>query len=183
MDKSALEVIKKYWYTAPVDVYAIIRALNIELVFPNLLESMGQLSGYIEKSDGRYRIGVNGSDHEVRQRFTAAHELGHFIYHRHLIDAGVDDDRLYRSMPGGKYYNTNIGDSQERQANQFAANLLMPTHLLKDLKNRGFNLPADLAAELNVSKPAMRIRLGLPPDPAATDPHEEIKDGRVGTGR
>lgn len=163
MDKSSpLNVIKSYWNTAPVDVFAIIRELGIELGFfkPRTVD-LARLSGYIESSTAGYRIGINAADHLVRQRFTAAHELAHYIYHRPLIGDGVDDDRAYRSTPGGIYYNEKIGRVQETQANQFAANLLMPSHLIKELKHKGFFEPDALAEKLFVSKPAMRIRLGL----------------------
>lgn len=169
MDSSALNVVKKYWYTAPVDVYAAIREVGVELVFLQMSDDYSQLSGYIESAGDNFRIAVNASDHEVRQRFTAAHELGHYMFHRSLIGEGVDDNRLYRSERGGKYYNTKIGRQHDIQANQFAANLLMPSHLVAKLKLQGTTTPEQLAAALKVSRPAMRIRLGLSPEPEPAD--------------
>ena len=165
MDKSALNIIAYYQEQAPVDVFAIIEELGIELDVYPFGKDLSGLAGYIENDEGLFTIGVNAFDHLVRQRFTAAHELGHYLYHRSLIGDGVDDTRAYRSLPGGKFSNSNIRPMHERQANQFAANLLMPKRLISRLKRRGLRTPAQLANALQVSRPAMRIQLGLPPEP------------------
>ncbi len=157
MDKSAIKVIEQYWNTAPVDVFSIIKDMG--LVFERF-PMEDNLSGYIQNTGSGYTIAVNSNHYLVRQRFTAAHELGHYIYHRHLIGDGVDDNRAYRSAEGGKFYNTLIGPRQETQANQFAANLLMPQHLIAALKKQGHRDPDLLAEMLAVSKPAIRIHLG-----------------------
>lgn len=174
MDKlSPLSVVKNFWYTAPVDVFAIVRALEIDIDFFNpRTANLAQLSGYIESISSGYSIGINAADHPVRQRFTVAHELGHYIYHRPLIGEGVDDNRVYRSTEGGIYHNVNIGRIQETQANQFAANLLMPSHLINELKHEGVLAPDALAEKLFVSKPAMRIRLGLSSTGYVLEPEE-----------
>ena len=44
-----------------------------------------------------YRIVVNSGHNRVRRRFTAAHELGHYVYHRDLIGDGIYDDAAYRT--------------------------------------------------------------------------------------
>ncbi len=60
-----------------------------------------------------------------------------------------------------------MGDEQEREANQFAANLLMPEHILRERiaefrlpvgQPRGY-LASRLASEFLVSKEAMNFRL------------------------
>lgn len=158
------DIIKKYWDDAPVDVFEIIRQAGLKLEFQPV---ENDLSGWVEKEGpGEYSIGVNARHSPARQRFTAAHELGHLIYHRDLIGRGVDDNRLYRSERGGKFYNTNITSSHETQANRFAANLLMPQHLIdrlyKSAEPGQKPTPKDYADFLGVSEDAMRIRLNLP---------------------
>jgi Zn-dependent peptidase ImmA (M78 family) len=112
-------------------------------------------SGLLIRKDGHALIGVNSSEAPVRQRFTVAHELGHFFLHREK-DAFID----YRDNKKGV-----MRTPREKQANVFAAALLMPRALLlKDLRaiaREGF---ADddviaLARRYDVSEEAMRIRL------------------------
>lgn len=155
------QLVNRFRESAPVDVEALAEALGIE-VHSAFLEQ--DISGMLErdKSDDQYRITINALDPQTRQRFTLAHELGHYMLHRHLIGDGVDDDRAYRSTAKGKYHNTAIGPRQETEANKFAANVLMPFELIKALKAKGIETPEDLARELGVSEHAMYIRLGRP---------------------
>lgn len=139
----------------PIDVYGLIQALEIERIERSLDEG---ISGTIEReSNGKYLIFINCRDSETRKRFTAAHELGHYVYHREHIDKQrIADNRLYRSTNASKY-NTDIGLPEEAHANQFAANLLMPIEQIHKFKEEGLN--ADKMAEkFNVSKAAMKIR-------------------------
>lgn len=112
-------------------------------------------SGLLIRKDGSALIGVNSNEAAVRQRFTIAHELGHFFLHPQK-DTFVD-------------YRDNKKDvmrtPRERQANMFAAALLMPRGLLeKDFRSfakKGFTeFELQLLAEkYQVSEDAMRIRL------------------------
>ena len=150
-------------YSAPVDVEAIIRRIGIGLSKAYLNK---EIAGMIERTrDNKYHISVNVNDPLTRQRFTMAHELGHYIYHKNLIGEGIDDDKMYRSTEVGKYHNTYIGKHEETQANRFAANLLMPYSLIENLKGQGFENPHQLAEKLIVSPHAMHIRLGVPYEP------------------
>jgi hypothetical protein len=99
-----------------------------------------------------------------RRRFTAAHELGHFILHRDRMgrwiadtNASVVEDR----DPDGI-------SEMERQANRFAAELLMPAEVCRaraeEFRTTFKTCPRTpfayhLAAELLVSPLAMRTRL------------------------
>ncbi|HTT83379.1 MAG TPA: ImmA/IrrE family metallo-endopeptidase [Rhizomicrobium sp.] len=165
-----LAVVKKYWNTAPVDVYAIARELGLELNFIPLPQNV---SGQIRRKDGgKFAIDVNSRHSTTRQRFTVAHELGHYIYHRELLGKGVGDTLAFRSE-GTPLPNPHITVTHERQANSFAANLLMPNHLIEKLKAQGFTSPVQLAEQLGVSEEAMRIRLGLAPTRSLFDREDE----------
>lgn len=61
-------------------------------------------------------IAYNGAKHSHRQRFTVAHEIGHLLM-GHTREAPMD---LYSDKP------------ENIEANQFAAELLMPLHMLKN---------------------------------------------------
>ncbi|MEA3009921.1 MAG: hypothetical protein QOJ91_1613 [Sphingomonadales bacterium] len=149
-----MKVIERHWNSSPVPIEAIIQEIGLKLDREVLDEN---ISGFIERqADGGYRIVVNAFHSDTRQRFTAAHELGHYIYHREFLGEGVGDNRAYRAE-GPARPNPNIRPLHERQANSFAANVLMPRHRLTDV---GAQATAALAQQFKVSPEAMRIRLG-----------------------
>lgn len=90
-----------------------------------------------------------------------AHELGHYVFHLHLIGSGVDDNRAYRSTGSGGYFNRNIAAREESEANRFAASVLMPEDLIQRLREK--NTAEKMAKMFQVSTQAINIRLsGLP---------------------
>ena len=133
-----------------------------------------QVSGALVIKDGGKHILVNSSHHRNRQRFTIAHEIGHLSLHTSDVDLLVDQlfvdtqMRVYQRV-GGSDSAAYQGESstttpeQEREANQFAAALLMPEQLLRERVDQ--NMLADehdvsiLAKEFGVSEQAMYIRL------------------------
>ena len=154
-------VINRYRETLPVNVQGLCEELGIK-VHKAFLDP--EISGMIEsKGSGKFMVSVNASDHTNRQRFTMAHELGHYMLHRSLIGDGIDDDRAYRSTNKGKYHNTNIGPREETEANKFAADVLMPWALVKECKESYIGDPdklsSTLASQFGVSRQAMEIRL------------------------
>ena len=148
-----IQVIARHWDSTPVPIDAIIADMGLPLSYNALGDD---ISGYIERANGSYKIVVNSAHARTRQRFTAAHELGHYIYHRDLLGEGVGDNRAYRSE-GTDLPNPNIRPIHERQANSFAANVLMPRHRLSNVLGQ---TTAALAQQFGVSQEAMRIRLG-----------------------
>jgi len=119
------------------------------------------ISGLIKRDsefggDSGYAIFVNKSHPPVRRRFTIAHEIAHFVLHKSEIDdEDIVDDGLYRS---------GLSNEIEKQANEYAAQILMPQNLInKYFEELGGNVD-QLAQKFWVSKLAMTIRLNLPPD-------------------
>lgn len=159
---NVLEIVRKYTQTAPVDVEAIAEELGIDVVRDYLGSGV---SGKIQRdATGRYTIVVNAQEAPVRQRFTIAHEIAHYLYHRDLIGDGVSDSPAYRAPDEKVYETTPLERRHETQANQFAANILMPKDLIRfiEAKRPDITLP-ELAELLDVSLPALRVRKGLPP--------------------
>ena len=115
-------------------------------------------SGLLIRKDGHALIGVNSDEAPFRQRFTIAHELGHFYLHPQK-DAFVD----YRNHKNTK--TDRVTTIKERQANMFAAALLMPRkNLIRDFAKLAKGLSDDevsavLARRYEVSDDAMRFRL------------------------
>lgn len=106
-----------------VPIYDIARALDIdEIQARPLLGFEGCL--IMDRLKSRGAILVNGKSSIQRQRFTCAHELGHFLNERHWPEQApgflcTGDDVSY---PLG----TEIRRRQEREANRFAIALLAP---------------------------------------------------------
>ena len=149
----------------PIDVEALAKAMGITIRYEPFDE---ELSGVLVKEGDRVAIGVNSAHSITRQRFTIAHEIGHFALNH---DGNLFVDQALRSQAyivhrDGK---SSLGtDYHEVQANQFAAELLMPQDLLnlqieKRLDKRARSSSADLISELArvfvVSTQAMEYRL------------------------
>ncbi len=146
-----------------VDVEDVARKLGIEVGYEDLGPGV---SGLLVSSPDTAHILVQGSDPPHRQRFTIAHEIGHFVL-RHQFEEGkhVHVDRGNFISQRGPQASTGI-DPKEVEANQFAACLLMPSKRLTKAAARvaeGGPLFDDhvtrLAEEFNVSEQAMTIRL------------------------
>lgn len=152
-----LKITERHRDVVPVPIFEVIAELGLGLEFRTLDDDV---SGWIESVDGsHYKIVVNSRHALTRQRFTAAHELGHFIYHRDLLGEGTGDTKAYRAERS-PLPNARIRPRHERQANSFAANFLMPANAIDRLRAAGVNDAASLAERFGVSEAAMRIRLG-----------------------
>lgn len=152
------------------------RDVNIERIISKMGIALNKkanlhddISGQISKRpNGLYEISINKNDGYFRRRFTMAHECGHYVFHKALIGNGVDDNKAYRSAPYGEFRNEQITQKHETEANQFAANVLMPGELIDAIKSDlGINdsiSPSELeelSRRLKVSQPALKIRLKI----------------------
>lgn len=152
------DAINYFKSSAPVDIEGLALALQLKIERQNLAD---EICGMIKKKDDKYIIIVNQNHAITRQRFTIAHEIGHFIYHRSKIGDGIVDNALYRQTTYNGIVNNDINARDEQQANNFAANVLMPTNLIEQIRNDigGAYDPIKLAEKLNVSVQAVKIRL------------------------
>jgi len=154
------ESINKFRRSIPVDLDALALSLGLNVQYAYLTDG---ISGMLEKqSDDRFVATINFGHVVTRQRFTLAHEIGHYILHRSLVGDGLDDNMAYRSTDVGKYHNTKVGPKEETEANKFAAELLMPRKLVDQDWSNGLGCYSeeDMASRYGVSLPAMKIRLG-----------------------
>lgn len=181
----SLAIAKRYWNEVPVKVFDLAAELGLGPVSDRTLSDT--ISGMIRrKRDGGFEIVVNSKHAQTRQRFTLAHEIGHFIFHRDRLHAGTSDTLAYR-IDGLVYPNAEIGPEQERQANNFASNLLIPDNYLRAAQAVGIVDPDELAEKFEVSPAAMRIKLGLSREPWLFDrrhePEMEERTDRFGFDR
>jgi Zn-dependent peptidase ImmA (M78 family) len=148
--------------TPPVDAKGIAKRLGLPVLSSDLGEDV---SGLLISDGDHSCIAVRNNDPVVRQRFTIAHEIGHFLL-QHQLEKGehVHVDRGNFISKRGLRSAAGI-DPKEIEANQFAANLLMPAVLLRQaiselrrdvLLDQHVQLLADT---FQVSEQAMTIRL------------------------
>ncbi|WP_233422850.1 ImmA/IrrE family metallo-endopeptidase [Vibrio metoecus] len=133
--------------TTPLDVPELTRALGIKMRF----EPMdGEESGSLEKDkeSGDWIMVVNSLHHFNRQRFTIAHEIGHYIKHSMHSDS-FQDKTFFRNGETNRL---------EIEANQFAAELLMPADAYHSYVENISQSVEDIAEYFQVSSMAVRIR-------------------------
>lgn len=156
--RAAQKILKNFGRSIPVDVKTIIENLNITVRVQPMEDAM---SGMLVVKEGRAVIGVNQSHHPNRQRFSLAHELGHFILHSRQTPVFVDASTIFFRDELAAEGN----DLVEIEANTFAAELLMPEDTLRRLIRQH---PLDafddkavqrLASLFGVSVQALTIRL------------------------
>lgn len=145
-------------YTLPIDVHQIARDHNLTVIEQELEE---HISGLLVIKDGQGTIAVNKSHHLNRQRFSIAHEIGHYLLHTPgngvFIDATPVFFRDTISREGRSL--------DEIAANTFAAELLMPRQALDDiLRDEPLDAFDDVALRrvatvFGVSVQALTIRL------------------------
>lgn len=128
-----------------------------------LAELLPDECGYIEfdedcGSDSGYKIVVNSNHPVERQKFTVAHEIGHFVLHRgtqHFQKKRREGAEIFTFPSGHRsedYWN--YGDYpgwMEFEADQFAATVLLPVHLLMRMPEFLDDQPAALAKRLGLS--------------------------------
>lgn len=119
----------------------------------------GELSGFLLRRDNTTIIGVNSLHARTRQRFTIAHELGHLLLHNSTEHVDRAMSFYYRDQRSSR-----AEIKQEIEANQFAAELLMPRRMVDAVIPQSVDLFADallsdLASRFEVSVQALTYRL------------------------
>lgn len=135
---------------APVDVFQIARLLGFSIIesdFPDNYSGEIFIEGKVKS------IGINKNHTLKRQRFSVAHELGHYLNAHEYFD---EDGKILEDK---EFDYHNPIHRQEHEANLFASSLLMPKKfLVKDLESIGLEIDK-LTEKYQVSEQAMWIRL------------------------
>lgn len=126
-ENRAAEVLKQLQITSlPVDPFHIAERRDI-LVQENPSLSSG-ISGCLMKVGDNFGIIYSARfSSEGFKRFTVAHELGHYFMDGHALHLFPSGQGMHHSESG-----FTSKDPYEREADAFAASLLMPKHLFKD---------------------------------------------------
>lgn len=140
--------------TLPVDLTGLAADLEI-VVVPKLASSAG-VSGMLMRFGNNFGIAyATHIESSGFQRFSIAHELGHYFLGGH-VEAVLAATDIHESRAGFA-----SGDKYEMEADHFAAGLLMPKSLfVPALRKAGLGLSAvvKLANQCGTSLPATAIR-------------------------
>ena len=153
----------------PINLDKLASELNITVQYKPLREDVSGKIDY-HKSEDTVNIDINNNEFNLRQRFTLAHEISHFIY-----DIDFNEEFKLEDSKQTLYRNEGI-DPIEIRANKFAEKLLMPRKIfiekMQEIKNKLFpdlenkigvpniyKIVEELSSTFEVSKPAVIMRL------------------------
>jgi Zn-dependent peptidase ImmA (M78 family) len=147
----ARELLNNLSLKPPIDVIYICNNFNIKIENDDIKDS----EALFILHNGIKKIILNQNiNYEPRKNFTIAHEIGHYYLPWHT-------NEIYNCKSSDiQSFHSNL--LQEAEANQFAAELLIPTELLSDdINNKETNLSLikDLSDKYGVSITSMGIKI------------------------
>ncbi|MGC1137781.1 ImmA/IrrE family metallo-endopeptidase [Bacillus sp. B38] len=148
-EEQAEKVLREYTAEGEaINPVLIAKKLGIRVVNAEFTNS--DISGALQINPDNTKIYVKHDDSPVRKRFTIAHELGHYFLHSDNQKDFIDQESLF--------FRNGEKNKIEIEANDFAANLLMP----KDRVLSQWKSLEDvylLSVYFGVSMTAMKYRL------------------------
>jgi Zn-dependent peptidase ImmA (M78 family) len=135
---------------APIDVFGIAERLGFVV---DKIDLPNEIPARVEVHEDIKVIFVNSKHPTVKQRFSVGHELGHYLSGHENFSA----DARSNIDPDKKYLNPQY--QQEYEADDFAAEILMPKKILKiDVLENNLSLQ-ELVEKYEVSEQSMTIQL------------------------
>ena len=134
--------------SVPVDPVRIAKALGVETFESQLDPNVSAVLS--KKADRDPIIILNQNDSSNRQRFSCAHELGHFVRRSNSGHAVTDFEFIEYRGPLPRQGT----DDDEKYANAFAGNLLMPRKFVTAFHKEGLSV-VDQALKFEVSADAL----------------------------
>lgn len=149
---SPIKLLKELGITLPeeIDIEAIAEFCQATIIYERLRGSAARIMGV----RNRVFIIVDSQARHERQRFSAAHELGHWMQDRGKLATFSCTEKDFLTEWSQ--------DNPERRANRYAADLLLPQFMFEPLaKNREitFQTVRDLSSRFQTSLTATAIRL------------------------
>jgi Zn-dependent peptidase ImmA (M78 family) len=155
--RTAAKLIKTHWdWQLPVNPVAIAKAMDVTVQRD---PKLGSACGCFDFRDGAPTIRINPDNSALLQRFTVAHQLGHYalLHGRRYINTFefgkqfVDTKKEFSASEIGFY---------EKQANIFALELLMPGVAINLLiMRRNMCATSELSDAFWVTESMMRWKL------------------------
>lgn len=169
--------------TAPIDPLEIVRSEsplilveggNFRNAYDGKLKYVRSARRFLLFYNDKYDKGLPAGEHHPRTRFSIAHELGHYFieaHHRYLIGGGTSHGSR------SEFRNDN---TIEREADSFAASILLPRRLAEpafNSKSLSVDLISEIATRFNASVLCTAFRaVRLSDDPCAL---VGIRNGRI----
>ncbi|MCB1236512.1 MAG: ImmA/IrrE family metallo-endopeptidase [Verrucomicrobiae bacterium] len=144
IDSLATEIAEKLGYQPGQDLEPLVERLNGRVVI-GPVDATGSTGFLKVEGDGSFLIALSPLPGENRNRFTIAHELGHYFLH-----AKVGRQRLYATRQAGS--------RAEWEANWFAGAFLMPAGPFLAAWNSHNGRAGYLISRFRVSGGAIQIR-------------------------
>ncbi|MGB3615801.1 MAG: ImmA/IrrE family metallo-endopeptidase [Elainellaceae cyanobacterium] len=152
----AEQMLSEVWDNAgfPVDPVTIAKKLGLHVVETDLPDA---IAGALLKEEGKDpMIVMHYQDSTQRKRFTCAHELGH--YSRRVAER--DTGGVYNYVDLRHRPSKADQSLEDLFADEFAANLLMPTSEIARLQRRGDSM-LQAMVHFGVSEAALTYRLNV----------------------
>jgi hypothetical protein len=150
--KSPSALLRELGITEPDDIHieAIAQYCGATIVYEPLSGCAARIVGYGNEA----YITVDSKSRLERRRFSAAHELGHWMADRGKISSFLCNEKIFATEWKD--------DNPERRANRYAADLLMPKFMFEPrAKNKdiSFKSVRQLAHDFKTSLTSTAIRL------------------------
>lgn len=153
IEQKSLELLEDYnLISEKTDLRSLCKKLDMDIV-PYAFTGC---EGVLLVTPDAQKILVRATNAGVRNRFTIAHELGHYTLH--MPESGHRSFNCSKDQIGT---DLGISEVEESQANQFASALLMPKHIfqnVKDYKNPSWSILDQLSKRHEVSMVAAATR-------------------------
>jgi Zn-dependent peptidase ImmA (M78 family) len=151
---------EKKRFPVPVERIALKYAIVVREDLPSDVSGM-LVPLPLVQGNRKWAIVVNKQDAPVRQRFTIAHELGHLLIHKYPTPHA--DGRLQVRFRDEKSAAGSV--REEIEANQFAAELLMPERYVRTwAKKQEFDVAdqlVDAAAMRGLTQLANKLKVSV----------------------
>jgi Zn-dependent peptidase ImmA (M78 family) len=150
------EILDPYLDSAPVDIAAAAADLGIVVLSANLAPN--EAINLEMAEDGTWRAYLNRRMLETQSRFAVAHVVAHFVLHRDLVEPLIAGKRVHRE---NLVFRSDLDDVIERQANRYAASLLLPAALVRAVPWIGTadTMALRIADTFGVNLPVARLRM------------------------
>ena len=132
-------IVERLRLSAPIDPLKIVRSenpfiraggKNLGNLYDGKLEYQPDRNLFLLFFNTKYDEGRKPHDHHPRTRFSISHELGHYYLPRHRAFL------MRRRKPHASRGEMRSDLWMEREADTFAASILLPTHLARPMINR-----------------------------------------------
>ena len=160
VEEFAQEISTKLQFNYTDDLFVLVKKLGGKISIGHTSQEDVHSGSILVDKDAKFEIFISPFTSIERDRFTIAHELGHFFLHDPNVREKMGNNEIFRAT---RYVDLDDKDQQvaEREANWFAASLLMPEEKFKQIYKKG---TVDAELEFQVSTSAVNIRaksLGL----------------------